>query len=226
MEVVAVEAFLETLMVAPDLLYLIVIVAAWAGVLALFMPGTGFIEVVAGIGLLLGFGGLAASGASVIGLILIGLSFVGYALAVLRQFSSISLNKALEGLPLSGGAIALIATVLQIIGGVIIVAQPLALSWWLVVGLGLASWAVYRWMLLPTVSALKPPPQSGAEALIGELAEVRTPPAAPGKPAMVYLNGELWQAITQDELAEGDQVEVLARDGMRLHVQKPVTRTD
>ena len=35
------EAFLETLMVAPDLLYLIVIVAAWAGVLALFGLGTG-----------------------------------------------------------------------------------------------------------------------------------------------------------------------------------------
>ena len=116
--------------------------------------------------------------------------------------------------------VALAATLVQAVGGLLIVGGLPALSPWLVLILAAISLVVYRWMLLPVAGALRPPPQSGAEALIGDLAQVRGAPEAPGKPGMVFVNGELWQAICAQPLAEGDVVRVVARDGMRLRVEK------
>ena len=210
------DDLLTSLTQDPNLVYLILIVGGWVAVVALFIPGTGVIELLAGLGLLIGLGGLLAAGANVIGLLLVAAAFVAYAFTILRR---VNVSGA-ESWPISAWVVALAATLVQAVGGLLIAGGLAALSPWLVLILAAISLAVYRWMLLPVAGALRPPPQSGAEALIGDLAEVRGAPEAPGKPGMVFVNGELWQAISAQPLAEGDVVRVVSRDGMRLRVEK------
>jgi membrane-bound serine protease (ClpP class) len=211
----------ETILLEPNLLYLVLIVSAWIGVLALFVPGTGIIELLAGAGLLYGIGGLAYAGANVLSLLMVAASFVMFALVILRQFTDAS-NKRTLDLPVPPIGLAIAAALVQVGGGLIMTSDLPEISPWVAFALALSSLAVYRWMLLPTVNALRPPPQAGVEALLGSVAEVRTAPSAPGKPGMVYLNGELWQAVSEEDLVTGDLVDVVAREGMRLHVQKHV----
>ncbi len=210
------EALFESIGQQPDVTYLIFLVGGWIGVLALFIPGTGVIEVVAGVGLLFGFGGLWVAGGSLPGLLLIVASFAVYGLTTLRRVTAGDET----GLPLSAWGLALLATAGQLVGGLLLVGTLPALSVWLVIGLALASLALYRWMLLPVLNALRPQPQSGVESLIGVVAEVRRAPEAPGQPGMVYLNGELWQAVCDEPLSAGDPVRVVSRKGMRLKVEK------
>lgn len=210
------DALFESIGQQPDLTYLIFLVGGWVGVLALFIPGTGVIEAVAGVGLLLGFGGLWVAGGSLPGLLLIVASFVVYGLTTLRRVTTGDKT----GWPLSAWGMALLATAGQLVGGLLLVGTLPALSVWLVIGLALVSLALYHWMLIPVLNALWPQPQSGVESLIGVAAEVRRAPEAPGQPGMVYLHGELWQAVCDEPLSAGDQVRVVSRKGMRLKVEK------
>ncbi len=215
------DDILLSLFSEPNLLYIVLITAAWVGVLALFVPGTGVIELAAAVGLLVGIGGLAAAGGSVIGLILFGVSFGLVALAILRLFSQVGPagRMRVSDWPASIWALVLGATLVQFFGGVALAVSLPDLSLATVGLLALGSLAIFRWMLMPTVNALRPPPQSGAESLIGERAEVRFASEAPGKPGTVFLNGELWQAVADRPLVVGETVEVTSRDGMRLHVR-------
>jgi membrane protein implicated in regulation of membrane protease activity len=155
------------------------------------------------------------------GLGLFGLSLLLYGLAILREFV-VSEGRAgwLAGLPLSALALALLSVVFQVFGGLVMVSDLPALAAWLVVALAVSSLAIFRWMLAPSVKAMRPQPVAGAESLIGQLAEVRSAGEDPGKPAMVFFNGELWQALSSDVLAVGDTAEVLSREGMRLRVRR------
>lgn len=214
------EPLLPPALLDPNLLYLVLVAAAWIAVLALFVPGTGIIEVLVIVGLLFGLGGLLTIGAGWPGLVLLLIAFGLYALAILSQFMAAREPARRSWLPVSSWTAALVATAVQIGAGLLLASGLPGLAWWLVVALALGSLAIYRWMLLPTVNALRPPPQTGVEALIGARAEVRSAPSAPGRPWMVYLNGELWQAVSADDLTVGETVEVIAREGMRLTVRR------
>lgn len=53
---------------------------------------------------------------------------------------------------------------------------------------------------------------TGHEAVVVE-------PVAPGRPGKVELNGVNWNATAGTDLAAGDRVKVLSRDGLTLKVQ-------
>jgi membrane-bound serine protease (ClpP class) len=55
---------------------------------------------------------------------------------------------------------------------------------------------------------------SGAEALIGQKAVVRTP-------TQVRVAGELWEARSDEDLLPGEQVEVTGVEGLTLRVSRP-----
>ena len=178
----------------PNVAYLIFATGAWLTVLALLVPGSGIIEVAASLGLIAGLGGLASRGASALGLALIVVSFVVYALADLRAFriqaprsESLLANRWLQS--------------------VIII-------------MALVSLAIHQWVMKPILAALRPPPFSGAETLIGERAVVRRAAPTPGQPGMAFLRGERWEVVADQPLEEGDTVEVIRREGMRLIVHK------
>ncbi len=58
---------------------------------------------------------------------------------------------------------------------------------------------------------------SGSESLVGKTARVLVP-IRPGQVGKVFVHGEYWNARSDAELAEGQDAEVLAVDGMELKV--------
>ncbi len=210
---------LQPLLLDANLMYLLFIAAAWGGVLALFLPGTGIAEFLSASGLLLGLAGLLYGGANVAGLIVLAVSFALYALALLRQFP-VRAPWLLPGWAGASWGLALAATAVQFIGGVLLSLSMEPLSLWTVLVLAPGSLAIYRWVLTPAIRVLRRPPQAGVETLIGSRGEVRFAPEAPGRVGSAYLNGELWQIVAEEPLKVGDIVEVTAREGMRLHVRK------
>lgn len=66
--------------------------------------------------------------------------------------------------------------------------------------------------------------KTGVQSMIGQQAEVRQALAPKG---MVFVDGELWEAVADGPVAAGERVRVLAVDGLTLHVardaEKPQT---
>jgi membrane-bound serine protease (ClpP class) len=62
------------------------------------------------------------------------------------------------------------------------------------------------------------PPVSGAEAMIGQLARVRTP-LVPNQPGLVDIRGEIWRAVSAVAVPAGDPVRVMRVDGLTLTVE-------
>jgi len=60
-------------------------------------------------------------------------------------------------------------------------------------------------------------PQTGAEVLIGLIAEVREDLTPEGK---VFVYGELWNAEADEQIAAGEQVQVVAVDNLKLKVKR------
>jgi membrane-bound serine protease (ClpP class) len=56
---------------------------------------------------------------------------------------------------------------------------------------------------------------TGTEALVGEIGVVRSPLTPEGT---IFVHGELWRAVSQVQVPEGERVVVLAVDGLRLKV--------
>lgn len=68
------------------------------------------------------------------------------------------------------------------------------------------------------MKAMRMPVSTGAEALLHAFGTVRS---AEGRKVTVWIQSELWSAESRSEtLVEGDQVEVVAVDGLALKVRK------
>lgn len=69
-----------------------------------------------------------------------------------------------------------------------------------------------------TLRAMQRPVTAGAEALMHAVGTVS---AVDRRTPYVWIVGERWSAISQDDvLAVGDTVEVIAREGLTLHVRR------
>jgi membrane-bound serine protease (ClpP class) len=65
-------------------------------------------------------------------------------------------------------------------------------------------------------------PQTGAEALVGMVGEVKKDLIPQGQ---IFVNGELWNAIADENLFRGEKVEVISLENLRLKVRKISART-
>lgn len=89
-----------------------------------------------------------------------------------------------------------------------------------------AAVVVYALIVLVSVAAyvavaraMRSPVETGSEGLVGQRGEVVE--AEGGKPR-VRIEGEIWHAVSGDELVPGDRVEVLAvEEGLTLRVRRP-----
>lgn len=59
-------------------------------------------------------------------------------------------------------------------------------------------------------------PISGAEGMVGKVAEVRLWDQNKGQ---VFVNGELWQAVSQVSMVKGDKAVILEVEGLTLKVE-------
>lgn len=65
--------------------------------------------------------------------------------------------------------------------------------------------------------ALRTRPTTGSEGLIGEKGKALSGISGNGK---VFVHGEIWKAVSEEEIQEGDAIEVTEVDGLALRVRK------
>lgn len=106
-----------------------------------------------------------------------------------------------------------------IFGSVLIFQSTSAqIPWHLIIAVAGCTGGFFAFAVGKAVRAQTRPVTTGAEALIGAVAEARTD-LAPG--GIVFLKGERWNALADDgPIAAGEQVRVIGREGFRLRVRK------
>lgn len=73
----------------------------------------------------------------------------------------------------------------------------------------LLAWLVFK--------ALRRRPRTGSEGLIGEKGRALSAIFGKGE---VFVHGEIWKAVSEEEIQPGDAVEVTKVDGLTLKVRK------
>ena len=162
------------------------------------------------------------------------LVLAGFAFQIL-PFSWVGLLVMLVGMALlvleifvtSFGALFTLGIICILVGGTMIFDMPelsdLTVSFWsvlvpLVTGFAIVGGVV---VLLVTRSIFRSQ-TAGVDELLGLIGETRTPLTPKGK---VFIRGEYWSATADQEIANGEPVEVTAVEGMNLRVRRAVSRS-
>lgn len=187
---------------APDIVYLGLVLGLWLGVTATFVPGTGLLEL------------LAVAGISASLLLLTGMpvNWIGVLLLVAGASAFMLLPFLLRPrhtlLTVAGLA-------LQVAGGLLMF--PAGGVSPLIIGLSVAVALLYwRFALLPVLATVRKAPSPGAlDDFHGETGRVAR---ALDPVGTVLLRGELWSATSDRPLATGVEVVVIGREGLNLRV--------
>jgi len=186
----------------PNVIYILLIVGLWAATAALYVPGTGLLEVAAAICLALAIMGLTQVPFHVVGLLLLvvaGLLFV-IDLKVRRVVLTV------------GAAVSLV------LGSVFLfpwVDGAPSLSPWLIGGASLASFGFFGVTLSAAIRSQRLRAKVAAETIVGRRGLVMTPIDPVGT---VQIESELWTALATEPIGAGEEVEVVALEGLRAHV--------
>jgi membrane-bound serine protease (ClpP class) len=201
---------------------------AWESLrLALANPAVAFVLLVLGaLSLCLEF---AAPGTSIfagIGIVLLAAAGLGLLVLPLNWWAALLLVLALglivaEFVVHSHGALAVTGLALLVMGALNLIdaqqAPGVVIAVWVVVLVGLALATVVALGIWLALRSRGQPAATGQQAMLGQLAEVRRRLDPDG---MVFVEGALWQAITEDGPIEaGDWVRVTAVHDLRLVVR-------
>ncbi|MDY6916942.1 MAG: nodulation protein NfeD [Chloroflexota bacterium] len=199
----AIERFLLAI-TDPNIAYILMSVGMLGVLLELFNPGTIFPGVVGAICLMLSFYGLGMLSVNYVGVILILLAF---ALFVAELFT------ATNGILTLGGIASLT------VGSLILMSNPLfRINPGLIAGVVIAVTAFFVFVIASVLRTHRARQQTGRDAMVGSVAEARTPLDPKG---MVYTHGELWEATVDEGRVEpGEEVVIAEVDGLKLKVTK------
>lgn len=95
----------------------------------------------------------------------------------------------------------------------------LRVSWSVILPVVVFSAAFFLFVVSMTIRAMRKKPTTGKTGLIGETAVAKTH-FVPGKIGSVYVHGEFWDAVSGDVIKNGEEVEIVSVDGLRLKVKK------
>ena len=129
----------------------------------------------------------------------------------------------LEATVTSFGILAIGGTIAMVLGSVMLMktdAEFLQISWTVIIPVVLTASLFSLAVVGAGLRALRRPPSTGREELIGLIGEVKTALSPNGQ---VSIHGELWEATSEVPLQPGDRAEVTRVDGLHLYV-KPVLR--
>ncbi len=187
----------------PNVTYLLLLLGMYGLIYELANPGVFFPGVVGAISLLLALYGFQV----------LPINYSGLALIIL----GISLIAAEAFMP-SFGSLGIGGIVAFAVGSLILLdEESLRISLTLVAGTTLVSAAFVFWMMGRMASLRRKPVRTGAEALIGMTGEVREDFSGDGR---IWLMGESWQAKAGETLRKGEKVQVKAKEGLVLTVEK------
>jgi membrane-bound serine protease (ClpP class) len=200
-----------TILLDPNIAYLLLLGGTLLGLLALATPGTGALEVGSLFCLLLAGYSITQLDFNLWALILLMLSVVPFLYAMRKPrrelflgiailglvINSVYLFRNTEGGPAVNPFIALVASVL---------------------------YAGFLWIAIrKTVQAFLTPPSHDLGTLIGAVGEAKTRIHEEGS---VQVEGELWSAHSKNPIPAGKQVRVLSREGFILEVEPNPDQTD
>lgn len=195
----------------PNVAYILLMI----GLLGLFFelsnPGVILPGVIGGISLLLAFFALQTLPVNYAGVLLILLGLILF----IAEIKIVS-----HGMLTVGGVVAMI------FGSLLLFESPepyFRVSWQviLVTIVAVSGFAVFA--VTMAVRAHRQKPTTGREGLIGETGEAAGDLAPEGK---VFVRGEYWDAWSDEPVAAGEKVAVIAVEGMRVKVKKAGTTRD
>jgi membrane-bound serine protease (ClpP class) len=184
----------------PNLVYILLIAGLWLGVLAMYIPGTGFAELFALVLILGSLLLLSTMPINWIALVILVLGVSGFLL--LPFFGE------------SWGRYAVLGLALQGVGGYYLFPNQ-AVSI-LLIGASLVFGLVYYYKVLVPVLASQNQKRED-EIIIGSQGRVVKELDPVGT---VYVKKELWRARSEEPLAKDTLVVVVAQDGLELRVEK------
>ena len=191
----------------PNVAYILLSLGTLGLTIELWNPGAILPGVVGGLALLLAFFALQVLPINYVGLLLMLFGLMLFALEV--KVTSF-------GLLTVGGVISLIFGSLMLIDSP---APELQVSFSLVLSVVLGFTAIAGFLVRLALAAQQAVPVTGSEGLIHE-AGVALTPISPGSPGRVHVHGEIWRAVSDSSIAEGDRVRVTNIDRLTLTVRK------
>jgi len=191
----------------PNIAYILMILGFYGLYFELSNPGAIFPGVAGAICLILAFYALQTLPINYAGLMLIILA-IGLFIA--------------EAFITSHGVLGVGGAVAMLFGSLMLIDSPepsLQISWAVILPVVAASSLLFIVTVTVAVRSHRGRVDTGKEGLIGMLAEAKT---EIGKDGQVFLRGEYWNAQSDEHIAKGEKVMVVAVDGLRLRVRKAV----
>jgi membrane-bound serine protease (ClpP class) len=188
----------------PNVIYLLLLVGLWASVFGIYIPGTGVVEGVAVVTLAGALIALVSNPATNwLAVLLIGAGVLGYMLIPLYRHSLARL--------------ALVGLILQAVGGIFLFSGTSVSLLIIVATIGITLF-FYQFALLRILEKQTNEPSVGDEELLpGSLGQVSK---ALDPVGIVNVRSESWTAYSNEPLQPGETIVVVAKEGLRLYVEK------
>jgi len=191
----------------PNIAYILMSLGMLGLTIELWTPGAVLPGVVGGISLLLAFFALQVLPVNYTGLLLMLFGLILLALEI---------KVTSYGLLTVGGVLSLIFGSMMLIDSP---APELQLSLSLVIASVIGFTAIAVFLVRLGLKAQRAAPVTGAEGMFNETAEGLSP-IEPGQSGTVRIHGEVWRAVSDEQIARGDRVRVVRIDGLTLTVRK------
>ena len=187
----------------PNIAYLLMTIGT-IGILAeLYNPGAILPGVVGAISLILAFYSLQSLPINYAGVLLLILGIVFF---------------ILEATVTSYGLLAIGGVVSMTFGSLMLIksdAEFFQISWAVIIPVIITTAAVSLFIVGMGVRAMRRPPQTGSEGMIGSIGIAKTALRPDGK---LVIHGELWDAVSDAPAEPGTSAKVLRVEGLTLHV--------
>ncbi len=187
----------------PNIAYLLMTIGT-IGILAeLYNPGAILPGIVGAISLILAFYSLQSLPINYAGVLLIILGIIFF---------------VLEATVTSYGLLAIGGVASMILGSLMLIksdAEFFQISWAVIIPVVITTAAVSLFIVGMGVRAMRRPPQTGSEGMIGSVGIAKTALRPDGKLA---IHGELWDAISDAPIEPGTSAKVLRVEGLTLYV--------
>ena len=191
----------------PNIAYILLIIGIYGILFELMHPGAIYPGVIGAISLVIAFFALQMLPVNYAGLVLI---LIGIVLFI------VEIKVISYGMLTVGGIVCVI------VGSMMLISEPLtgvgvSLKYIIPVAVFTAALVVFLGSL--AVKAHSKKPTTGGKGLIGSIGTVQEP-VSDKKGGKVFVQGELWNALSKEHIEVGEEVEVLSVQGLRIVVKK------
>lgn len=195
----------------PNIAYLLMTIGTIGVIAELYSPGAILPGIVGTISLILAFYAFQSLPVNYAGMLLFILGIVFF---------------VLEATVTSYGLLAIGGVLSMLIGSVMLIksdAEFFQISWAVILPVVMVASVLTLLVIGTGIRALRRRPATGREEMIGLIGIARTALAPDGQLA---VRGELWEAVSEQPVSAGDEVEVTAVDGLRLRVKPCVEKKE